>query len=145
MLREDIAVLGPVRLRLVEEAQARIVTVVRTLQEAEEIIITRGVEDVLVLGRARIINGPRALRERAATTERACGAAPAIIPTMTGSGPMWLFIDVLGLPTASGAGAGYPDTRAHAPNEHIRLRDFLPAVRHAIALLQAMAEYRPAA
>lgn len=81
----------------------------------------------------------------AATAERAYGAPPAIIPTMTGSGPMWLFTDVLGLPTASGAGAGYPDTRAHAPNEHIRLRDVLPAVRQAIALLQAMPTYRPPA
>lgn len=48
MLQEDIAVLGPVRLRLVEEAQAKIVAVIRTLQEAEEIVITRGAEDVLI-------------------------------------------------------------------------------------------------
>ncbi|MBI4507557.1 MAG: flagellar motor switch protein FliG [Chloroflexi bacterium] len=48
MLQEDIGVLGPVRLRLVEEAQAKIVTVIRTLQEAEEIVITRGAEEVLI-------------------------------------------------------------------------------------------------
>jgi flagellar motor switch protein FliG len=39
---------GPVRLRLVEEAQQRIINTVRTLQEAEEIVISRGREDVMV-------------------------------------------------------------------------------------------------
>ncbi|MDI3341737.1 MAG: flagellar motor switch protein FliG [Sphaerobacter sp.] len=42
MLREEIAYLGPVRIHAVEEAQQRIVTVVRRLEEAEEIVIDRG-------------------------------------------------------------------------------------------------------
>ncbi|MCL5256739.1 MAG: flagellar motor switch protein FliG [Chloroflexi bacterium] len=48
MLRDDIAVSGPVRLRAVEEAQQRIVNVVRRLDEAEEIVISRGGDDVIV-------------------------------------------------------------------------------------------------
>lgn len=48
MLEEDMQASGPVRMRQVEEAQARIVTVIRRLEEAEEIIIARGGEDVLV-------------------------------------------------------------------------------------------------
>ncbi len=47
-LRDDMAVSGPVRLRLVEEAQTRIINTVRALQEAEEITISRGREDVMV-------------------------------------------------------------------------------------------------
>ncbi len=47
MLREEIAFLGPVRIRNVEEAQQRIVTVVRRLEEAEEIVIARGEEQLL--------------------------------------------------------------------------------------------------
>ncbi|HEV8635704.1 MAG TPA: flagellar motor switch protein FliG [Chloroflexota bacterium] len=47
-LRDDMAVSGPVRLRLVEEAQQRIINTVRTLQEAEEIVLSRGREDVMV-------------------------------------------------------------------------------------------------
>lgn len=43
-LAEDIASLGPVRLRSVEEAQQRIVATVRRLDEAEEITISRGGE-----------------------------------------------------------------------------------------------------
>ncbi len=48
MLEEDIAAHGPVRLKHVEEAQGRIVNVIRRLEEAEEIIITRGGEDDIV-------------------------------------------------------------------------------------------------
>jgi len=48
MLREEISYLGPVRIRNVEEAQQRIVTVVRRLEEAEEIVIDRGGEGGLL-------------------------------------------------------------------------------------------------
>ena len=48
MLREDMAVAGPVRLKQVEEAQQKIVNIVRRLEEAGDIIVQRGSEDVLV-------------------------------------------------------------------------------------------------
>ena len=48
MLREDIAVSGPVRMRQVEEAQQRIVAIVRRLEESGDLVIQRGSEDVLV-------------------------------------------------------------------------------------------------
>jgi flagellar motor switch protein FliG len=41
-------VAGPVRLRLVEEAQQRIINTVRALQEAEEIVVSRGDQDVMI-------------------------------------------------------------------------------------------------
>jgi len=47
-LRDDTNVAGPVRLRLVEEAQQRIINTVRALQEAEEIVVSRGDQDVLI-------------------------------------------------------------------------------------------------
>jgi flagellar motor switch protein FliG len=47
-LREEMEIGGPVRLRQVEEAQQRIVNIVRRLDDAEEIVIQRGGEDVLV-------------------------------------------------------------------------------------------------
>jgi len=49
MLREEIQFMGPVRLRDVEEAQQRIVQVIRRLDEAGEIIVARGGEDAIVL------------------------------------------------------------------------------------------------
>ncbi len=49
MLEDDIAALGPVRVAQVEEAQSRIVAVIRRLEEAEEIFVMRGgEEDILV-------------------------------------------------------------------------------------------------
>jgi len=47
-LREEMEIGGPVRLRQVEEAQQRIVTIVRRLEDSEEIVVQRGGEDVLV-------------------------------------------------------------------------------------------------
>ena len=48
MLREDMETSGPVRLRHVEEAQQRVVEVIRRLDDAEEIVISRGGDDELV-------------------------------------------------------------------------------------------------
>jgi len=48
LLKQEIEYLGPVRLRDVEEAQAGIVRVVRTLEEAGEIVVAGGGDDVLV-------------------------------------------------------------------------------------------------
>ena len=47
-LREEMEIGGPVRLRQVEEAQQRIVNIVRRLEDSEEIVVQRGGEDVLV-------------------------------------------------------------------------------------------------
>ena len=48
MLEEDISFLGPVRLRDVEEAQQRIVNTIRRLEEAGEIILSRGGGDEVI-------------------------------------------------------------------------------------------------
>ena len=49
MLEEDMAAHGPVRLRQVEEAQGRIVSTIRKLDDAEEIVISRGGEDDILV------------------------------------------------------------------------------------------------
>ena len=41
--------MGPIRLREVEEAQQRIVSVIRRLDEVGEIIISRGGEDAIIV------------------------------------------------------------------------------------------------
>lgn len=48
---------------------------------------------------------------------------PTIIPTSSGSGPMYVLCQALGIPAVC-AGCGYFETRAHAPNENIRLADY---------------------
>jgi flagellar motor switch protein FliG len=49
MLKEDMDFMGPVRVRMVEEAQQKIVNVVRALEEAGEIVIARSGEEELVV------------------------------------------------------------------------------------------------
>ena len=49
MLNDELAYMGPVRLKDVEQAQQKIVAVIRRLEEAGEIIISRGGEDALVI------------------------------------------------------------------------------------------------
>lgn len=49
MLREEIEFMGPVRIRDVEEAQQKIVNVIRRLEESGEIIVSRGKGDELIV------------------------------------------------------------------------------------------------
>lgn len=48
MLREDMEFMGPVRLRDVEDAQQRIVKVIRKLEESGAIVISRGGSDEII-------------------------------------------------------------------------------------------------
>lgn len=49
MIQEDIQFMGPVRLSTVEEAQQKIVGIIRRLDEAGEIIIGRGEQDSVII------------------------------------------------------------------------------------------------
>lgn len=49
LLKEDIEFMGPVRLRDIEEAQTRVVSVVRRLEDSGDLIISRGGEDELIV------------------------------------------------------------------------------------------------
>jgi flagellar motor switch protein FliG len=49
LLKEEIEFMGPVRLKDVEEAQMKVVKVIRRLEEDGEIIISRGGEDALIV------------------------------------------------------------------------------------------------
>lgn len=49
MIKDDMDVMGPVRVRDVEEAQQRIVNVIRTLEESGEIIVSRGEGDDMLV------------------------------------------------------------------------------------------------
>jgi len=73
------------------------------------------------------------------TSEEIYEFAMEIVPMIGGSGPNYPFVHDLGLPVAT-AGLGHPDTRAHAPNENIRLDLYLKHARHMARLLKKFAE-----
>ena len=62
-----------------------------------------------------------------------------IVPMIGGSGPSYPFVHDLGLPVAT-MGLGYPDTRAHAPNENIRLDLYLKHAKHMARVVKEFAK-----
>ena len=48
MIKEDMEFMGPVRMKDVEEAQQKIVSVLRKLEDAGEIVISRGGGDEII-------------------------------------------------------------------------------------------------
>lgn len=72
------------------------------------------------------------------TAKEVYGVDPVIVPSMAGSGPMYSFTDTLGLPTVL-IGVMYPGSSPHAPDENIRLADFVLGAKHVAAILGRMA------
>ncbi|GAB4186348.1 MAG: M20/M25/M40 family metallo-hydrolase [Roseiflexaceae bacterium] len=71
--------------------------------------------------------------------EQVYGRPPHIWPMIGGSGPNELFSRHLGVPIAT-LGAGYPGSRAHAPDENLRIEHFVRATRHMARVLIGMGQ-----
>ncbi|MFN2525989.1 MAG: M20/M25/M40 family metallo-hydrolase, partial [Actinomycetota bacterium] len=65
---------------------------------------------------------------------------PAVAPMMIGTGPMHHIAGTLGIPTVSPAGVCRPESLIHAPNENVRIEDFLRTIEYTIAWIGAVAE-----
>jgi acetylornithine deacetylase/succinyl-diaminopimelate desuccinylase-like protein len=68
------------------------------------------------------------------TAEEVYGTPMQLVPMVGGSGPSYPFIEFLKVPVIT-AGAGYPGTLAHAPNENIRLDLYLKHARHMVRFM----------
>jgi len=66
------------------------------------------------------------------------GKEPVVAPMTGGSGPIYPFVKFLEVPV-SNSGVGYPGSRAHAPNEHIRLEDFILGTKHTARVIEKFA------
>jgi acetylornithine deacetylase/succinyl-diaminopimelate desuccinylase-like protein len=62
------------------------------------------------------------------------------VPLSGGSSPAYAFSGPLGGIPVVHAGVGYPGAAAHAPNENMRIRDFLNGARHVARILDGFAE-----
>lgn len=67
------------------------------------------------------------------------GMVPIVEPLIGGSGPLHPFIHELGLPVVT-SGCGHPESRVHAPNENIRIPDFINGIRHTARIITRFAE-----
>ncbi|MCP4357219.1 MAG: M20/M25/M40 family metallo-hydrolase, partial [Chloroflexi bacterium] len=66
------------------------------------------------------------------------GQEPVVMPMIGGSGPNYPFIHTLGLPLVA-AGVGYPGSNAHAPNENMRLENFIKGTKHTARIITKFA------
>jgi acetylornithine deacetylase/succinyl-diaminopimelate desuccinylase-like protein len=72
------------------------------------------------------------------TARDAWGVEPVYHLSAAGTGPMHPFGNLLKVPVIS-TGTGYYGSRAHAPDEHIRLADFQKGILHMALLLEQFA------
>lgn len=73
------------------------------------------------------------------TAEEVYEVPMQLVPLVGGSGPSHPFVHDLGLPVAT-AGCGYPDTKAHAPNENVRVDLYLKHARHMARIIEEFAK-----
>jgi acetylornithine deacetylase/succinyl-diaminopimelate desuccinylase-like protein len=76
----------------------------------------------------------------ASAGEEVYGQPEVIQPMGGGSSPIYAYPRPLGDIPVVWAGTGYWDNRAHAPDEHIRLEDFLNGSRHIARILNGFAD-----
>jgi acetylornithine deacetylase/succinyl-diaminopimelate desuccinylase-like protein len=67
------------------------------------------------------------------------GHEPVMIPLSPGSGPLYPLTTALDIPTVM-AGVGYADSRAHAPDENIRLDDYFDGLKFMGRLIDRFAQ-----
>ena len=63
------------------------------------------------------------------------GSEPRVMPRMSATGPMEQLCQRHGLPAVGGAGVGYAGSRTHAPDENIRIDDFILGIKHVAAII----------
>jgi acetylornithine deacetylase/succinyl-diaminopimelate desuccinylase-like protein len=73
------------------------------------------------------------------TGEEVYDKSSVMIPMVGGSSPVYAFHKPLGGIPVVRAGVRYWDNRAHAPNEHVRICDFLNGARHIARILDGFA------
>jgi acetylornithine deacetylase/succinyl-diaminopimelate desuccinylase-like protein len=73
------------------------------------------------------------------TAEPVYGRKMQLVPLIGGSGPNYPFVHILNLPVVS-AGADYPGSQAHAPNENLRLDLYQKHAKHIARILIAFGE-----
>ena len=77
----------------------------------------------------------------AARTGEAVYQRPYLVdPLVGGSSPIYAFAGPLGGIPVLWAGVGYANNRAHSPDEHVRLVDFLNGARHIARILDGFAD-----
>jgi acetylornithine deacetylase/succinyl-diaminopimelate desuccinylase-like protein len=114
------------------------------LQLLRDHLQRRGFDDVEVVDNEDGLLPARTAPETAiaqavvAAVQAVSARPPVVFPSSAGSGPVHELCGVHGVPVAS-AGAGWANSLIHAPNESVRVADYLEAIRFMGRLLAAFA------
>jgi acetylornithine deacetylase/succinyl-diaminopimelate desuccinylase-like protein len=116
----------------------------RILANVQKHLEKHGFDDISV----EMINGQKAYRSDynhpfvshvLKTAEETYQTEVVLAPNSAGTGPMFEFGKQLNLPIVS-TGIGWVESKAHAPNESIRLKDFQQGVVHMAYMLSGLSE-----
>ncbi|MEM4312003.1 MAG: M20/M25/M40 family metallo-hydrolase [Nitrososphaerales archaeon] len=69
------------------------------------------------------------------TSKLAYGQTCKVLPITPGAGPMCYFTDLLDLDVIGGECLGRPDSKIHAPNENIVIKDYIDCIKHVSAII----------
>jgi len=69
------------------------------------------------------------------TARKVYGLEPVVWPTSAGTSPIYTIRNWMGIPVASAGGAGYSRSNAHAPNENIRVKDYVQSIKYIATLI----------
>ena len=76
------------------------------------------------------------------TAEKVYGSKPVVWPTTAGTSPIYVIKNWMGIPVASGGGVGYPGSKVHAPNENIRIEDYVKSIKYVATLIDSYRKSR---
>ncbi|MGA7672474.1 MAG: M20/M25/M40 family metallo-hydrolase [Nitrolancea sp.] len=123
--------MGKIEFRLVPNLEPDLV-----LELLRQHLDRRGCQDIEIVTHAKL--SPAKAPADAPVVQAAIAAArenydetPIVYPVMAASGPMSYFSAGLGVPVVTGGGLWWHDARAHAPNESIRVADYLNGIKWA--------------
>jgi acetylornithine deacetylase/succinyl-diaminopimelate desuccinylase-like protein len=71
------------------------------------------------------------------TAEKVFGSKSVIWPTTAGTSPIYVIRNWMGIPVASGGGVSYPGAGVHAPNENVRVRDYVKSIKFIATLIRS--------
>ncbi len=150
-LYSGFSVPGTAKTVLPKEAAAKLDLRLVPDQQPEDVVEklrkhlkARGFDDIEVVylsGQPPVRSSPDSVIGKATllAAENLFEHAPAISPFMIGTGPMYEIAGALRIPTVSPAGVCRPDSNIHAPNENVRVNDFLKIVEYSATWMEQFA------
>jgi acetylornithine deacetylase/succinyl-diaminopimelate desuccinylase-like protein len=112
----------------------------KQLQKLKDHLKSKGFSDVQIeyadsLEASAISMNARVVKAAIRGCVDATGREPDVWPWSAGASANGFFNDIVGVPSISGPGVSYDGSNYHAPNENIRISDFVMGAKHMAAMI----------